>query len=64
MATQVTIRFGASDPTTVNVQESVSDVTDAVNAALSNDLKFIALTGDDGKEFSVVATHVKDVREV
>jgi hypothetical protein len=49
---------------THNVNESVKDVTDDVNAALSSNLKYVTFThADDGKQFSVEARDVRNIRE-
>ena len=46
------------------VTQSVLEVTDDVNAALSSDLKYVTFTRqDDGKAFSVEAKSVRDIRE-
>lgn len=40
------------------VQESVEELTEAVNSALSTGDKFVTVTCDDGKQFSVEADRV------
>ncbi|HEX2360234.1 MAG TPA: hypothetical protein VHH72_10515 [Solirubrobacterales bacterium] len=46
------------------VQESVEDVTNAVNAALAANLKYVTFTHvGDGKQFSVAAEDVQGIRD-
>jgi len=52
------------DPITHKVTESVEDVTNEVNAALTNHLKYVTFTHeDDGKQFSVAATDISGIKE-
>jgi hypothetical protein len=46
------------------VQDSVDELTDDVNAALSSKTKFVTVTGEDGKKYSVEASRVRDIKEV
>jgi hypothetical protein len=45
------------------VQEAVKEVTDRVNAALRMNTKFVTVTGEDGKQYSVEAELIHDIRE-
>lgn len=51
------------DPARYTVQESVEDLTEAVNAALSNGDKFITVKTDDGKQCSVEAKRVDGIKD-
>lgn len=63
MATQVITRLSPNEPVTHTVSESAADVADEVNDALTRNQRFIMLTDESsGKEFSVVAAEVKDIR--
>lgn len=46
----------------IEVEEDVATVTAQVNVALKEDLRFVALTGLDGKELTVEAKKVQDIR--
>ena len=46
----------------VEVDEDVATVTTRVNTALTANEKFVPLTGTDGKELTVLAAKVQDIR--
>ena len=46
----------------IEVEEDVAAVSARVNAAITNNEKFVPLTGTDGKELTVLAAKVQDIR--
>lgn len=58
-------RHGRSDPVTHTVQEDAKEVAGAVNAAITAEHRFVVLTEEaSGKEFSVIAAEVRDIKSV
>jgi hypothetical protein len=52
------------DPITHKATESVEDMTNVVNAALTNHLKYVTFTHeDDGKQASVAVKDVSGIKE-
>jgi hypothetical protein len=63
MPTQFHTTQGMGNSQQHRVLESVDEVTDAVNAALSTKTKFVTVTGEDGKKYAVTASTVGGIRE-
>jgi hypothetical protein len=65
MATTVKIRRGGGmlDSEIVEIQQTVDDAMTAVNGALLQKERFVSFTSADGKEFTVVAEDIEDIRD-
>lgn len=66
MATIVVVREiqagGHRANSEIEVEEDVATVSARVNAAITGNEKFVPLTGADGKELTVLAAKVQDIR--
>jgi len=65
MATIVVVREmqpgGHRAENEIEVEEDVATVAARVNAALTDNEKFVPVTGTDGKELTVLAAKVQDI---
>jgi hypothetical protein len=60
---KVTTKDEYGNTTGHDVAESASDATDNVNAALTNNQRFVLFTGQDEKQFTLVASTVAEIKD-
>ena len=64
MPTSITTRAPNQQPKQYRVKEGVGKVANEVNHALASDHKFVVVTGEDDKKFTLTAKLVVSVKAV
>jgi|GEM_PF-4128802 len=64
MPTVITVATTTRQPKQHRVKEAVGNLAKEVNLALVADHKFVVVTGEDGKKFTLKAKQIEDIKAV